>query len=444
VKNRTRAPAVSEVPPVPAERTSLRQAPVVELICAGTELLDGKTDAHRAELALRLRASGLRLSRQTVLPDDLGALAGAARAALLRCDALIVCGGLGPTFDDLTREAVARALGRELVFSPRLYAGIRRKFARLAARLPRENRRQAFLISGARALPNRTGSAPGQWLVLKRPGRRPQSVALLPGPPREMAPMLEHEVLPRLRRAYGDGMHAAAWVLHLCGLPESAADQRLKPLIRQAGPELDFTILSGHSQVDFHIFARCASSRRAGRLVARCRRLAWRLVGAHVFGEGPATLESAVGGLLRRRRLSLAVAESCTAGLLAGRLTSTPGSSSYFRGGVLAYHDAVKKDLLGVRPATLSRHGAVSAACSREMAQGARRAAGADVGVAITGIAGPSGGTPRKPVGLVFVAIAGPGPAALAHQLRLPGERDAVRQRAAAAALRLLWAHLRP
>ena len=423
---------------------SRSQRPVIELICVGTELLDGHADSHRAALALRLGAAGLRLSREAILLDDADALAGVVRAALRRCDALIVCGGLGPTFDDLTREAVARALGRDLVFSPRLYADIRRKFARWGTRRPRENRRQAFLVRGAAALANRVGSAPGQIIVLPRPNDSPQTVALLPGPPREMVPLLESEVMPRLRRAYGRGLHAATLDLHLCGLPESAADERLKPLTRQAGPELDFTILAHPGQVDFHAFARCASARRARELIARCRRQALRLLAGHVVGDGSMTLESAVGRLLRRRRLTLAAAESCTAGLLCGRLTSVPGSSSYFRGGVLAYHDAVKRGLLGVKAETLARPGAVSAACAREMAERARRLIGADVGVSITGLAGPGGGTARKPAGLVFTAVAGPGAMVAVRRWQFPGDREAVRQKAVAAALCLLWTRLRP
>jgi nicotinamide-nucleotide amidase len=414
--------------------------PVVELLCVGTELLDGNHDSHRRTLALRLRAAGLRLAREGILPDDAEALARAVRAALTRCDALLVCGGLGPTFDDVTREAVARALGRDLVFSPPLYAGIRRKFARLKAGLPRENRRQAFLVRGAEPLPNRVGSAPGQLIVLERPGGRPQTVALLPGPPREMAPMFDASVMPRLRRAYGTP-GGASLSLHLCGLPESSADEKLRPLVRRAGPGLDFTILSGAGQVDLHAFASGPGAR--GR-IARCRRRALRLVGSHVFGEDGATLESAVGALLRRRGLTLAAAESCTAGLLCGRLTSVPGSSAYFLGGVLAYHDSVKKGVLGVRPATLARGGAVSAAVAREMARGARRLTGADLAVSITGIAGPSGSGPGKPVGLVFAALAGPGRSVMSRRWMFSGDREAVRQRAVAAALRLLWLRLRP
>jgi len=419
------------------------QAPAAELICVGTELLDGKPDAHLPAIALSLRAAGLRLSRATFLPDGLPALTDGLRGALGRCDVLIVAGGLGPTFDDLTREALAAAVGRDLVFQPRLHAGIRRKFARLGFKPARENRRQAYLVRGAEALANSTGSAPGQLLTLrgeKRPW--PRSVALLPGPPGELGPMLRDEVLPRLRRTYCRGVRTRSLTLHICGLPESVADERLKPVTDQAGPELDFTILAGSGQVDFHAFARCASAARARRLIEGVRRQAGRLLGGHVFAEGPVTLEAAVGALLRRRRLTLAVAESCTGGLLAARLTSVPGSSGYFRGGALAYHDDVKRGLLGVPAAVLARHGAVSSACARLMAEAARRTAGADLGVSITGIAGPSGGTPRKPVGLVFIALAGPGPKVEVRRLRFSGDRQAVRQRAAAAALRLLWDQL--
>jgi len=426
------------------QQTAARE-PAIELLCAGTELLAGKTNTHSAFIARRLRAAGLRLARATSLPDDPALLAEEIRAALGRCDALLVCGGMGPTFDDVTREAAAAALGRDLVFHPRLFTAIRRKFSRLRFPLPRENRRQAFLVRGAMPLANRVGSAPGQLLALRRaPGRAPQTLALLPGPPDEMAPMLDEAVMPRLRGSYARGRHAASLTLHLCGLPESVADEKLRPVTNLAGPELDFTILASAGQVDFHAFSRCARAARARRLIARVRRLALRRVGPHVFGEGPQTLESAVAGRLRRRRLTLAVAESCSAGMLAARLTSVPGSSTYFRGGVLAYHDRVKQELLGVRDKTLSRHGAVSMASAREMAEGARRALKAGVGVALTGIAGPGGGGPRKPVGLTFIAISGPGRGSARLRLMLTGDRETIRQKAVAAALKLLWSHLQP
>ncbi|MFA6003130.1 MAG: competence/damage-inducible protein A [Elusimicrobiota bacterium] len=416
----------------------------IEVLCAGTELLDGKANTHPAFIARCLRAYGLRLSRETALPDDKYRLAAEMRAALDRCEVLLVCGGLGPTFDDLTRQAAAAALGRDLVFRPALYSGIRKKFSRLRIKLPAENRRQAFVLRGARVLRNRNGSAPGQLLVRPGPHGRPQTLVLLPGPFNEMAPMLQDQVLPHLRRTYAHGRHTASLVLHLCGLPESTADQRLKPVTSQAGPRLDFTILtSAFGQVDLYAFARANSARRAQDIISRVRRQALSRVGENVFGEGEDTLQQAVGRLLIKRRLSLAAAESCTAGMFSARLVSAPGSSAYFRGGVLAYHNDLKESLLGVARATLEKYGAVSAQCAREMAQGARRCAGANLGLSITGIAGPAGGTRSKPAGLVFIALAGPKGILEARELRTSGDREYIRQRAVTSALRLLWEHLR-
>ena len=416
-----------------------RHPPVVELIFAGTELLSGKPNTHLPFLARQLRAAGLKSARATTLPDDRETLSAALRSAAGRADALVVLGGLGPTFDDVTREAASAALGRELVFAPRLYAAIRRKFARLGLKAPRENRRQAFLLRGAKALANRRGSAPGQMLVLQRPGAWPLTIALLPGPFAEMEPMWRADVLPHLRRIYARKVYTASLELHLCGIPESSADEKLKPLTSQAKPGLDFTILiSGLAQIDFHATAAASSARQAKKSISRVRRQALRLVGRYVFGEGAQTLESVVGERLKQNRKTLAVAESCTAGLLAARLTSVEGSSDYFRGGVLAYHNDLKTGLLGVSPATLARHGAISSQCAREMAEGVRRAANASLGIALTGIAGPSGAVPGKPIGLVFVALAGP-EKTIVQRLKCSGDRAAVRQRAVTEALRLLW-----
>ncbi len=413
--------------------------PVIELLFAGTELLSGKPNTHLSFLAQQLRAAGLKPARAAILPDEREALGAAIRSSTERADAVIVFGGLGPTFDDVTREAASAALGRDLVFTPKLYAAILRKFSHLKIKAPAENRRQAFLLRGAKALTNRRGSAPGQLLILQRKGTWPQTVALLPGPLPEMEPMWTDKVLPHLRRTYARHVHAASLELHLCGIPESAADEKLRPLTRQAQPGLDFTILiSGPAQIDFYALASAASAGQAKKAITRVRREALRLVGPHVFGEGSQTLESVVGDLLKKKRQTLAVAESCTAGLLAARLTSVPGSSDYFRGGILAYHNDLKMKLLGVSAKTLARHGAVSAQCAAEMAEGARRVAQASLGLAVTGIAGPSGAMPGKPVGLVFIALAN-GRKTLVQKLQCSGDRTAVRQRAATEALRLLW-----
>jgi nicotinamide-nucleotide amidase len=419
------------------------EQPAVELLCVGTELLDGKLNTHLAFLASRLRSGGLRLARETTLPDSRLVLAAAAREALARCDVLLVCGGLGPTFDDLTREALSDALDRELVFEPSLYAGIRRRFARLKLRLAPNNRRQAFLLRGARALPNATGSAPGQLLRLPRPGKPARLVALLPGPTGEMVPMFEKYVLPSAIRAYGRRSQTRSLTVRLCGLTESAADERLKSLTRRPGPDRDFTILfTDFGQVELHAHARAANAAAAQRAIAAVRGRIMRLVGPFVFGEGEETLEAAIGRRLRRRGLTVSVAESCTAGMLAARLTAAPGSSDYFRGGVLAYQDDLKRDLLGISPLTLRRYGAVSDRTAREMARGARQTAKASLGLAVTGLAGPRG-EPGKPVGLVFIALSGPRRQCLVRRFMFSGDRETVRRRATAAALGMLWGRVK-
>lgn len=421
---------------------SAKRTPRVELICVGSELLSGQVNTHQGYLSKKLRAVGLPLARESSLPDDVGEISDAVRRALQRCDALLLCGGLGPTFDDLTREAVCEATGRKLVFRPELWKGIQRKLARYKWSIPAQNRRQAFLIEGARALRNEHGSAPGQLLELPRAGRPAQLVALMPGPYAEMSPMFEAEVLPALKARYGRGLHPAALTVRLSGLPESEAEKRLAPVLALAGPEMSFTILAGSGRVDFHCWALAATAAKARRLVAEARRRAYRAVGDHIYGEDGATPESALGELLRRRRLTLALAESCTGGMLGASLTSVPGSSSYFKGGAVVYSDSLKASALGVRPETLKRHGAVSAECAAEMAAGARRLAGAEVGLSVTGIAGPAGGTKAKPVGLVHLAVDGPGRRSAHWELRLAGGRQTIRERACGSALHLLRRHL--
>ena len=413
--------------------------PRVELICVGTELLRGQVNTHQAHLSKRLQTAGLALWRESSLPDDVDAVADEVRLALERCRAVLLCGGLGPTFDDVTREAVAKAVGRGLDYDPKLYQTILAKFARFHSPVPEENKRQAFVIDGAEVLDNPNGSAPGQFLRLA--GGR--TLAMLPGPYSEMAPMFEEQVLPRLKKAHGRRLYAQRLTVHMSGLPESVADERLSKISAAHGASLEFTILTSAGQVDYHATARAATPQAALSAIKEVRRRVYAAVGDHIFGEGEDTIEAVCGARLRAAKKTLAVAESCTGGLLGGRLTSTAGSSDYFKGGVIAYSNELKTRLLGVPRALLARSGAVSAECAAAMAQGARKACRADVGAAITGIAGPGGGTRGKPVGLVYIALAGVSRAPQVEELRLIGPRDAVRARSAAAALHLLHAALR-
>ncbi len=408
--------------------------PTVELLCVGTELLRGQVNTHQAHIAQRLQEAGLALSRASSLPDEVDAIAEEIELALSRCDAVLLCGGLGPTFDDLTREAAGKALGRGLSFKPALYAEIRKKFLRYKAPIPEENKRQAFVLDGAEVLANPHGSAPGQFLKVERAGSA-KSLAMVPGPYSEMAPMLEREVLPRLKRLHAHKVFARRLSVHLSGVPESVADERLAPISAGHQAALEFTILSSAGQVDYHATARAATERDAEAAIAEVRRRVYDAVGEHVFGEGEDTIESVVGRELKRRKRTLAAAESCTGGLLGARVTAAPGSSDYFNGGVVAYSNELKERLLGVPAEVLRRHGAVSAECAAAMAEGARRACRADVGVSITGVAGPGGGTKQKPVGLVYLGVAGLTRAPFTRELRLIGGREAVRARSAATAL---------
>lgn len=406
--------------------------PRAALVCVGSELLAGQVNTHQAWLSVRLARAGFEVVGEESVVDDVARIAAAMRRALAAADAVIVCGGLGPTFDDVTREAAARALKRGLSFKPELWKTILARFARYRLPVPEENKRQALVVGGAEVLDNPNGSAPGQRLRA-----RGRSLVLLPGPPGEMYPMFE-AVLPRLARAHARGVHIAAVSVRLSGVPESVADERLAP-VRARWPGARFTILAGSAEVSFHATAAAASAAAARAARARLRRDILGAVGEFAHAEGDATLESALGARLKARRLTLAVAESCTGGLIGGRITSVPGSSRYFLGGVISYADSVKTRRLGVPKKLLAAHGAVSRECAAAMARGARRAIGADVGLAVTGVAGPDGGTKEKPVGLVYIAVSGPGPREKVKRLEYNGSRESVRARAATSALRLAF-----
>ena len=412
------------------------RTPRASLICVGSELLAGKLNTHQPWLAVRLRRVGFDVVAESSVPDSVGAIKTAMRRALDACDAVIVCGGLGPTFDDVTREAAAAALGRKISFEPKLWRALLRRFARYHVTVPEENKRQAEVLDGAAVLHNESGSAPGQRLVFRWKDGRPRSLILLPGPYHEMAPIFER-ILPDLAKRHARGKGAASLCLRLVGVSESLADEKLDA-VRVRFPAASFTILASEGEVSFHATVRAAKQAAARRQLAALRTATLRAIGQWSYGEGDATLESTVGLRLKKNRLTVAVAESCTGGLLGARLTSVPGSSSWFHGGVIAYDDSVKTGLLSVSARLLKKHGAVSAECAEAMALGVRKAVGSDIGISVTGIAGPDGGTKKKPVGLVHLAVSGPGAAFRFNRLSIPGPREAVRARAGGAALALL------
>jgi nicotinamide-nucleotide amidase len=408
------------------------KSPRVELICVGSELLTGKTNAHAAYFSEKLEEAGLALARETTVGDDPAEMRAAFAEAWRRSDAVICTGGLGPTFDDITRESWSRVTGRALKLDRALEEAIRERFRHRGMRMPPANRRQAFLLAGARPLDNPHGTAPGQTLQAGR-----KLLALLPGPARELHPMAERHLFPLLRRLYGPGFRQTR-VYRLFGVAESAVDEKLRALMEKSRGRVRVTwgILAQKSIVDIKVTAAGPEAPARDKL-ARLEAAIRRRFGKDIFGEGRDTLEEIVGRLMARRRLSLVAAESCTGGLIAQKVTRVPGSSAYFLQGLVTYSNAAKIRLLGVKPGSLKKHGAVSEACAREMAGGCRRRAGADLALAVTGIAGPAGGSDEKPVGLVYIALAGPrGIACEEH--RFSGDREQIRERAALAALDLL------
>ncbi len=411
------------------------QTPRIEILFTGSELLEGRPNTHQNYLCLKLKNAGFSVVRATTLPDDQAALALEIKAWSLRSDALIICGGLGPTFDDLSREAASEALKRPLIYHPEIFKTIKARFSRYRHPIPPGNKKQAYLIEGAQIIDNPRGSAPGQILEISRKNDIPQSLFLLPGPFAEMSPLFEGAILPRLRSLYGQNLFSKHLLLHLSGISESAADEKLSSVVDAFKGKAHFTILGLPAQVEFYASVQGKTAQEAKTKMRKLKAAILKKVGPFVFGEGEETLESALGRALLKAKKTLAVAESCTAGGLAARITSVPGSSDYFKGGLISYSNDIKRDFLGVEPKTLSRFGAVSPECAIEMAEGVRQKMKSSVGISITGIAGPGGGSAKKPVGLVYVGLAGLTQKPFSRRLHLLGERETVRKRAVSWAL---------
>jgi nicotinamide-nucleotide amidase len=374
-----------------------------EILCIGTELLLGNiTNGNARWIAEQLAALGIAHHRQLVVGDNRERLITELQAAPQRCRVLITTGGLGPTPDDLTTEAIAAAFGAPLVEHPQVWAEIQ---ARLAARgrpCAASNRRQAFLPAGAALLPNPTGTAPGMiW------SPRPDfTILTFPGVPSEMRAMWKATAAPWLQAAgLAEGVFASR-MLHFWGVGESNLAEQMADLLEGTNPTV--APYAGSGEVKLRITARAATAEAAAQLLEPVEAEIRSRTGALCFGADEASLASVVLDQLRRRGQTLAVAESCTGGGLGAALAAVPGASDVLLGGVIAYANSVKEGLLGVPAALLEAHGAVSDPVAHAMAEGARRATGADWALAITGVAGPGGGSPEKPVGLVHIAVAGP------------------------------------
>ena len=406
----------------------------LEVLTIGTELLLGHTvDTNAAELGRALAAAGAEIVRRTTVPDRPDAIGTSVAEALERTGFVITTGGLGPTRDDMTKTVVAGLLGKRLVLDTPLLASVEARFKRLGRPMPAINRTQAEIPEGATILPNPRGTAPGLWVE----DGRGRVVVLLPGVPREMRGLLVEEVLPRLAERQG-GTRAVVLsrTVRTTGVPESALAERIGPIESEIAP-LTLAYLPSLEGVDLRVTAWRLEPREAEtRLAAVVERLT-AAVGAHGYGTDDADLAARVLEALRSGRHRLGVAESCTGGMLAERITNIPGASDTFIGGVVAYADVIKTAALKVPLETLEAHGAVSEETVCAMAEGAQRLFSADCTIAVTGIAGPGGGTPEKPVGTVWLA-ARVHTTTRAVKRVLPGDRYEIRARAAQAGLDLL------
>lgn len=391
-----------------------------EIIAVGSEMLTHKrVDTNSLFLTEQLNNLGIEVTAKHVIGDDLERLAGTIRRALGAAPLVILSGGLGPTEDDLTRDAVALALDRRLVFNAAINDGIEQRFRQMNRAMPEINRRQAMLIEGAHVLSNDRGTAPGQWIEANG-----HILILLPGVPAELRALMEAEVGPRLARL-GNKTRLYTRDLRIVGLFESEVDQRVAPLYAQY-PDTETTILATAKGIELHPRIWSDDPKHAeARLDELVSRMALAL-GENLVSTRGELIEEVVARMLTENRATIAVAESCTGGLVAERLTSISGSSAYFLGGVVCYSNQLKTQLVGVPAELIEAKGAVSPEVALALADGIRKQTGATLGVGITGIAGPTGGTPEKPVGLVHIGIADQrGPQEKAW--RFPGDRERIR-----------------
>ncbi len=412
---------------------------VNELINTGSELMLGRVlNTHQQWICRQLADLGFVVSRQTAVPDTGEDIQTAVQESLGRADLIITTGGLGPTSDDITRDRIARLLGKPLRLDAAVLEQIARRFALLKRPMPESTRVEALVPEGALVLPNQHGTAPGLAIEVRpnpfRPGQSSWLI-MLPGPPRELRPMFTDSVVPLLRRALPLSSAFVCRTLRSTGIGESMVEERVGPALREfveSGLQLGYCARPG--QVDVRL---AAQSPDAARLVSEAEAVVRRQLGHHLYGTDQDDLESVLIQRLTQRGETLALAESCTGGGIADRLTNVPGASAALLAGFVTYSNAAKQKLLGVSAEALAQHGAVSEVVARQMAEGARRETGANYALSVTGIAGPSGGTAAKPVGTVFIGLAGPFDTKLEPHFN-PWDRETFKQVTAQQALDLL------
>jgi len=410
-----------------------------EVVAVGSELLTpAHIDTNSLFITERLNELGIELQGKSVAADDRATLKAIVADALRRSDLLVLTGGLGPTDDDLTRDVVADLIGRPLEYHPEIFEGIEKRFAARGLKTPEINRRQAMVPRGAVILPNRNGTAPGLWIEHEQ-----KLIVLLPGPPRELKPMLESVIQERLAHTVG-ATRIFRRLLRVTGRSESYVEEQMQPLYARwlAAPvKITTTSLASLGQIELHLTALAATVDEGRRALDAAVDETRRVLGKDLFSVNGETMQEVIGELCRSRGLRMAAAESCTGGLVMARLTEVPGSSDYVDRGVVVYSNQSKIDLLGVPAEMVAAHGAVSEPVAEAMATGMARIAGSDLALGVTGIAGPSGGTPAKPVGMVVIAAAWVRQGACETRVRtfhFVGGREMVRFQASQAALDMI------
>lgn len=403
-----------------------------EIISIGTEILLGQIlNTNQQWLSRQLAALGIDVYYHSTVGDNPQRLIQAIRQGLERSDIVITTGGLGPTVDDITLDAIARALSRKLVFDQSVLKRIRAHFGRQCVNMPKENLRQAHIPEGAIILKNDVGTAPG--FIIQEDLK---TFIALPGPPRELNPMFENCAVPYLKKKMKSAWTIKTRTINITGLPESAVDSKVKDILHSP-PPVTVGIFAYPSLIELKITAKARNEKEAKILIDKMDKKITARLKDYIFGRDDETLESVVGNQLRRSRKTLAIAESCTGGLISNRITDVPGSSKYFKRGAIAYSNEVKVSALKVPPQLLKRYGAVSRQVATQMAKNIREIVGTDYGLGVTGIAGPSGGTRSKPVGLVYIALATP-KNTVCHKFNFTGERKIIKFKTSQAALDMM------
>ncbi len=406
-----------------------------EIIAVGSELLTPyRLDTNSLFLTGELNEIGMAVIRKNIVPDDRAALREAFRQALERADLVVATGGLGPTEDDVTREALADLLERPLVLDEHVLREIRERFIRRGRTMTPNNERQALVPQGATVFPNAFGTAPGLWIEAGD-----HVVVLLPGPPSELRPIFHDQVRPLVERRTG-ARRMAHRLLRAAGASESQLDHRISPIYQQY-EDVETTILATPEGIEIHLTLWSEDPARAGRRIEELSRRMMMALGESVFSANGETLDEVVARDLQFTGVTVAVAESCTGGLVSARLTNIPGSSIFFRGGIVSYSNQMKAAWVGVPAELIERHGAVSAEVAIALAEGVRHSAASTLGIGITGIAGPGGGSPEKPVGTVHMALAD-GMVTSERLFRFGGDRARIRHLASQTALDMIRRYL--